>query len=89
MIKFFNKYNQAQTWLELMKVREYQKAPVQVTTPIQTTMSTNILSKPQVVFSKYDLGHNAEEAGKISQLYADLSSAICYSKRKTNGIVTF
>lgn len=70
-MRFLNKYNQAQTWLELLKVRENQKQPLTVSAPMQIAM-TEAVSKPHVVFTSYDVGHNTEEASKIQQLYAEL-----------------
>ena len=71
---FNRNHHQAQNWLAALALRESKKRPVQEIVPSQTFVPQVNLVKPQVVFTRYDLGHNESEAQKIRELYNELEN---------------
>lgn len=78
IMKFFtNVYNNGQTWLDTMKLREAKKQQEAVVLQSEKAFQateTNHGVKAQVVFTHEDQGHNAKESQRIQKLYADLES---------------
>ena len=72
--RLMSTYNQAQTWLNLLKARESQKQVLEAARAAQASFIANqeAAHMPHVIFTQEDVGHTQEETQRIQELYGEL-----------------
>ncbi len=73
-MKFFtNNYHNPQLWMATIVLREAKKGEAQTVVTETPVVNQQVVStKAEVIFRQEDIGHNAEETGKIQKLYEDI-----------------